>query len=158
MWEMLVGHDEAKENFKYLSKHGLRQFAMQYLDKEKDIAELVDSVPEKALTGFHLRDILAFKTNFATIRTKLFDTVLFNMRFSQKLYHFQSQKALDEKEHQLPSKKKKKVIDFDLKQYFLDQGAPEIINKLLKEDMNDAELFFKMGFDKIEEVCLGEIK
>jgi hypothetical protein len=45
-----------------------------------------------------------------------------------------------------------------LKQYFTDQGAPEIINKLLKEDMNDAELFFKMGFEKIEEICLGEIK
>ena len=90
MWEMITGHDEAKENFKYLSKHGLRQVAMQYLDKEKEITELVESVPEKALTGFHLRDILAFKTNFAAIRTKILDTVLFNMRFSQKLYHFQS--------------------------------------------------------------------
>ena len=45
-----------------------------------------------------------------------------------------------------------------MKQYFTDQGAPEVINKLLKEDMNDAELFFKMGFDKIKEVCLDEIK
>ena len=87
---MLSGHDEAKENFKYLSKHGLRQIAMQYLEKEKDITELVDSVPENALTGFHLRDILAFKTNFTTIRTKILDTVLFNMRFSQKLYHVKS--------------------------------------------------------------------
>ena len=156
MWEMLTGHDEAKENFKYLSKHGLRQVAMQYLDKEREITELVDSVPEKALTGFHLRDILAFKTNFATIRTKILDTVLFNMRFGQKLYHFKSQRASDENETLLKSKKK--VINFDLKQYFTDQGAPEIINKLLKEDMNDAELFFKMGFDKVSEMCLKDIK
>ena len=90
VWEMLTGHDEAKENFKYLSKHGLRQLAMQYLDKESEIKELVDSVPENAVTGFHLRDILAFTTSFATIRTKIYDAVLFNMRFGQKLYHYQS--------------------------------------------------------------------
>ena len=62
--------------------------AMQYLDKERDITELVDSVPDKSLTGFHLTDLLTFKTNFATIRTKVFDMVLFNKRFNQKLYHF----------------------------------------------------------------------
>ncbi len=88
IWEMMTGHDEVKENFKYLSKHGLRQIAMQYLDKERDIKELVDSIPEKALTGFHLRDLLAFKTNFATIRPKIFEMVLFNKRFDQKLYHY----------------------------------------------------------------------
>jgi hypothetical protein len=93
---MLTGHEEAKENFKYLSKHGLRQVAMQYIDNDKDITELVNLVPENALTGFHLRDILAFKTNFATILAKLFETVLFNMRFGQKLYHLQSYKASDE--------------------------------------------------------------
>jgi len=37
-------------------------------------------------------------------------------------------------------------------------GAPQVINKLLKEDMNDANLFFKMGLDKISEICLGDIK
>jgi len=45
-----------------------------------------------------------------------------------------------------------------LKEYFTKQGAPEVFNKLLKEDINDAELFFKMGFDKIKTVCLDEIK
>ena len=52
IWEMISGKDEAKEDFKYLSKHGMRQIILNYIEKEKEITDLVNSIPEDTLTGF----------------------------------------------------------------------------------------------------------
>jgi hypothetical protein len=51
MWNMLVGDVEAKEGFKYLSKHGVRSMGAHYL-KEKHLEELLSAVPEDTVTGF----------------------------------------------------------------------------------------------------------
>lgn len=51
-WQMLSGDQESKDNFKYLTKHGIRQMAKSYLDSEQKIALLEEHIPDKALTGF----------------------------------------------------------------------------------------------------------
>ena len=67
---MIKGDKETHENFMYLSKHGFRSIASQYLD-EKVINELLNYVPEQSLTGFQLRDLLSFKTNISSIRDEI---------------------------------------------------------------------------------------
>jgi hypothetical protein len=52
----------------------------------------------------------------------------------------------------------KKGINFNLVKFFTDIGAPECLKKLQKEDLLDPELFFKVKWDVIERVALGEIK
>lgn len=52
MWNMLVGETETKENFKYLSKHGVRSVGALFLGEGKGLEELVSAVPEDTLTGF----------------------------------------------------------------------------------------------------------
>ncbi len=52
MWLMLSGDVEAKENFKYLSKHGIRSICAIFLESPKDIDEIVNSVPEDLITGY----------------------------------------------------------------------------------------------------------
>jgi len=49
---MLTGDKEAKENFKYLSSHGIRGVAAVFVADEKKLTEIVKSVPENILTGF----------------------------------------------------------------------------------------------------------
>ena len=52
MWLMLSGDVEAKENFKYLSKHGIRSICSVFLESAKDVEEVVNSVPEDLITGY----------------------------------------------------------------------------------------------------------
>lgn len=49
---MLSGDVEAKENFKYLSKHGIRSICATFLESSKDIDEVVNSIPEDLITGY----------------------------------------------------------------------------------------------------------
>jgi mitochondrial chaperone BCS1 len=41
MWNMLAGEAEAKENFKYLTKHGIRSIGALFLERARDIEDLV---------------------------------------------------------------------------------------------------------------------
>jgi len=41
MWNMIIGDAETKENFKYLSKHGVRSIGTIFLEKERDLEDLV---------------------------------------------------------------------------------------------------------------------
>jgi hypothetical protein len=52
MWNMIIGDAETKENFKYLSKHGVRSIGNIFLEKERDLEELVQQVPENIITGW----------------------------------------------------------------------------------------------------------
>jgi len=42
MWNMLIGDTETKENFKYLSKHGIRSIGAVFLSNPRDLDELVN--------------------------------------------------------------------------------------------------------------------
>jgi len=57
LWNMLVGEQETKDNFNYLSKHGIRAIGQIFISNQKLLNELVDYIPEDIMTGFHLRDI-----------------------------------------------------------------------------------------------------
>ena len=41
LWNMLIGEQETKEGFKYLSKHGVRTIASIFFEKARDIDDLV---------------------------------------------------------------------------------------------------------------------
>ncbi len=149
---MLKGDAETKDNFKYLSKHGIRAIASIFLSNPKQIDELVNSVPEDVLTGYHLRDIFDSTKKPNEIRRKIYDTILFNKRFPKTL-EISKQIVKSDENKEEEEKKKKPQIDFDLTKFFTDLGALDCINKLQKQDLNDPELFFKVTVDQIE-ACL----
>lgn len=123
---MLSGNNEAKENFKYQSKHGIRGIATIFISNQKFLDELVDKIPEDTLTGFHLKDIFDKTKKIHEIKQTLYDTALFNKRFPKSLMiDKQIIKDKEEKEE-----KRKQNIDFDIQQYFKDQGILDCINKL----------------------------
>ena len=129
---MLTGETETKENFKYLSKHGIRTIGALYLSRERDLDDLVAQVPEDVLTGFQLRDILESTKKYNEIKKKLYECIMFNKRFPKSIAtHFtetkeESKEEKKEKEENGPNPK----INFDLAKFFTDAGAPECINKL----------------------------
>ena len=43
-----------------------------------------------------------------------------------------------------------------MRAYFTDHGVPKCYNNLLKEDIDDSETFFKMGFSKIEGIIFDK--
>ena len=98
MWLMMSGDDEAKEHFKYLSKHGVRSICQIFLQKDREIEEIVQAVPESILTGYQLRDIFDSTKKFSEIRTKVYDVILFNKRFHKTIGHtyFNKNAAVDE--------------------------------------------------------------
>ena len=95
MWLMLSGDVEAKENFKYLSKHGTRSICAIFLENAKDINEIVNSVPEDLITGYQLRDIFDATKKMSDIRKKLYELILFNKRFPKALGHAYSKNFID---------------------------------------------------------------
>jgi hypothetical protein len=87
LWLMLSGDSEAKENFKYLSKHGVRSIGNIFLEKSKDVEELVSSIPDDTVTGYQLRDVFDTTKKVSEIRKKIYDMILFNKRFPKTLGH-----------------------------------------------------------------------
>ena len=81
----MIGQQEAKDNFKYLSKHGIRAIGQVFLKDEALLNELINSIPEGILTGFHLRDIFDSTKKLGEIKTKIYDVVLLNKRFPRTL-------------------------------------------------------------------------
>lgn len=82
---MLIGDQETKDNFKYLSKHGIRAIGQVFISTPALLDELVNNIPEELLTGFHLRDIFDTHKKPSEIKTKLFDVIMFNKRFPKSL-------------------------------------------------------------------------
>lgn len=83
---MLIGEDETKELFKFLSKHGVRTLATGYLGNSQ-VEDLVHQVPDNVLTGFQLKDILESTKSRFEIKSKVYETLLFNKRFPKTLLH-----------------------------------------------------------------------
>lgn len=120
-------------------------------------------VPENIVTGFHLKDILDATKKYSEVRTKLYDCILFNKRFPKTLLHdFTSPEPKDAR---LPTeeegggdkdakgstaKTKKKIVRVDLVKLFGDLGAPECVKRLQKQDLLDAELFFRLELGTLE--------
>lgn len=52
LWRILIGDDEFKENFKYLSKHAIRNIGQTFLENQRDVEDLANQVPENTITGF----------------------------------------------------------------------------------------------------------
>lgn len=82
---MMIGEKETKDNFKYLSSHGVRSVASVFISDEARLKDLVNKIPENILTGFHLYDILAKTTNRIKVSSMIFDALLFNKRFPKTL-------------------------------------------------------------------------
>jgi len=152
MWNMMIGDAETKENFKYLSKHGIRSIGAIFLDKASELEELVNQVPEDVITGFHLRDIFDTTKKYSEIRTKLYDCIMFNKRFpktvSNQFLSLYGDRLVKTKEEEEEVAKPK--INFDLEKFFKDAGAPECIVKLQKQDLLDPILFFKIEVGALE--------
>ena len=157
----MIGQQETKDNFKYLSKHGIRAIGQVFLKDEALLDELVNSIPEGLLTGFHLKDIFDTTKKLSEIKIKIYDTILFNKRFPKTLEISRAPPApkTDNEEQEsgpdgeMGSARKKlkdSKIDFDLTKFFTDLQATDCINKLQKQDLNDPELFFKVDIGTIE--------
>ena len=140
----MIGDQETKDMFKYLTKHGIRGMANVFLADPKAVDELVNNVPEDIITGFHLKDIFDTSKSKTELRRKLYDSILFNKRFPKSL---EISKQIVKKEDE---KKDEKKIEFDITKFFTDMGALDCINKLQKQDLNDPELFFKVEIGTIE--------
>ena len=124
--------------------------------------ELVNSIPEGLLTGFHLKDIFDSTKKLGEIKTKIYDTILFNKRFSKTIEISRAPPApktdneeskengTDGVQGSARGKQKDSKIDFDLTKFFTDLQATDCINKLQKQDLNDPELFFKVDIGTIE--------
>lgn len=125
LWDMLSGEKEAKENFKYLSKHGIRGMVQIFVSDEKIVDALTELIPENVLTGFHLKDIFDSSKKLNDLKKLVYDTVLFNKRFPKSL---EIDKAITTERED--KDKKKEIIDFDLVAFFKDQGCLDCINKL----------------------------
>lgn len=155
-WALLSGEKEARESFQYLSKHGIRQIARAYFDEEKKIKALEDQVPEKTLTGFQLRDILEETNSSAKIRKAIVEQVLKNNEFNRSQGIKKEPSLVDgkvveqEDDGNSLKEKREKLADFDLRAFFEDLGAPEIINALQKEDLFDPLLFFEVEAGTID--------
>ncbi len=54
------------------------------------------------------------------------------------------------KDEEEKEEKKEEDINFDLEKFFKDNNAPECINKLQKQDLFDAKIFFKAEIGTIE--------
>ena len=146
---MMIGETETKENFKYLSKHGIRSTAQIFISNPKKLNELVDFIPENVMTGFHLKDIFDNSKSQSDIQKKIYDTILFNKRFAKSLeISKQIVKGNEEKDEK--DEKKKVEIDFDLAKFLKDNNAADCINKLQKKDMFDSEIFFKIDIGELE--------
>ena len=96
-----------------------------YIKNKDQIDELVNNVPENVLTGFHLLDIFESMKKISEIRHKVYDSILFNKRFSKTLEITKSITAESTKDE-----KKKQKIELDLNKFFQDMGAMDCINKL----------------------------
>lgn len=141
---MLTGEPTTKEDFKYLSKHGIRSIA-QNLVEPRYLEDLVAAVPEDTITGFHLRDILLSTKKYTDQESKLYDCIMNNKRFPKTLGH-SFEDSIPDSEEEPP----KKLISFDLNKFFTDIGAPECLNRLYKQDLLDPELFFKIEIGALE--------
>jgi len=124
---MLIGDKETKENFKYLSSHGIRGVASIFVSDEKRLDELVRSVPENTLTGYHLYDIFNKTKKTSEIRRYVYDAILFSKRFPKSL---EIRKGAEPDETTKEEEEKKQIINFDLGKFLKDNGIPEAINKL----------------------------
>lgn len=144
---MMIGEAETKEAFKYLSRHGIRAIAAVFISKEAILNQLVDSIPENVLTGFHLKDIFDATNKPAEIKQKLYDAIMFNKRFPKSLA---VSKQITKEQPDQEEEKKKLEIDFDLTKFFKDHELLDCINKLQKADLNDPELFFKVDVGTLE--------
>lgn len=51
LWSMIKGEKETKEDFNYLTTHGIRMIGKLFLERDRDIEELVSQVPEGVITG-----------------------------------------------------------------------------------------------------------
>lgn len=127
LWNMMIGEQETKDMFKYLSKHGIRGMASVFLSDSKALEELLSNVPEDTITGFHLKDIFDTSKSKTELRRKLYDCILFNKRFPKSLEI--SKQFNKEKEEEKKDDKNKK-IEFDLTKFFSDLNALDCINKL----------------------------
>ena len=125
---MLSGDQETKDNFKFLSKHGIRAIGSVFISKPSQLEELVNSVPDNLLTGFHLRDIFDTLKKPSEIKAKIYDVIMFNKRFPKTL---EVSKAIVKTEAE-DEDKKNHHIDFVLTKFFTDLGAVDCINKLQK--------------------------
>lgn len=142
----MIGEQETKDNFKYLSKHGIRSIGQIFISNSKQLEELVDYVPEDVVTGFHLRDVFDATKKPSEIKHKIYDLIIFNKRFPKSLEFARGiVKGTAEEEET-----KKQRIDFDINKYLTDLGIPEGINKLQKQDLLDPELFLKVDIGTIE--------
>jgi hypothetical protein len=106
------------------------------LKDENLLSELVNSVPEDIMTGFHLKDIFDSTKKTGEIKTKIYDIILFNKRFPRTLELSRDPPA-PKTEDDGPnddsvkgSARKNGKIDFDLTKFFTDLGATDCINKL----------------------------
>ena len=85
LWNMLTGDQETKDNYKYLSKHGIRSICQLFIKNKEDLNEVVNIIPEQTCTGFHLRDIFDSTKKLHEIKSKLYEMILFNKRFPKTL-------------------------------------------------------------------------
>lgn len=122
---MLIGEQETKDSFNYLSKHGIRAIGQIFIANQKVLGELVDYIPEDVLTGFHLRDIFDKLKKPQEIKDKIYDVIIFNKRFPKTL---EISKAIHK--GSVEEEKKKSKIEFDLTKFFTDVGATDCLNKL----------------------------
>ena len=84
---MMIGDVDAKEKFKYLSKHGIRSIGNIFIENPRDLNDLISFIPEDTITGFQLRDIFDNNKKYSDIRRKIYDQILFNKRFPMSLNH-----------------------------------------------------------------------
>ena len=146
---MLIGDDETKNGFKFLSKHGVRSLASHYLEKKRDLEDLIQAVPENLLTWFQLKDILEENKKFSEIKAKVYETIIFNKRFPKSL-GLDFLKPDEEVSDDKSDTSTKNEVNFDLVKFFTDVGAPECIVKLQKQDLLDARLFFRSEIGTVE--------
>lgn len=123
---MMIGDIETKDNFKYLSSHGIRAIGALFIKNDKDLEDLVAQVPENLLTGFQLRDIFENTKKLSELRKKIYDVIMFNKRFPKTVNH--SFDEFEKRDEETGEKKKVLNIKFDIAKFFTDIGAPECIN------------------------------
>lgn len=85
--DMIQGETDTKEKFKYLNKHGIQLIGSIFLKNQRELKEMVNSVPEDTLTGFQLRDIFYNSKDTKEIRKKIYEAVIFNKSFNKLIRH-----------------------------------------------------------------------
>lgn len=127
-----------------------------YFDSEKQIQAVEDQIPERALTGFQLRDILEETNKLAKVKKAIIEGIIRNKEFKRTLgikteASLVDGKVVKEDDQGLSlEEKRKKLVNFDLRAFFEDLEAPEIINALQKEDLFDPLLFFEVEAGTID--------